>query len=60
MPIRVFFLLCATVSVAAAKDAPNIIYIITDNLGYGDLSHAGVKAAKPHSDRLVREVFTKA
>jgi len=56
MPFRILFLLCVSVwSLQAAKDAPNVIYILADDLGYGDLSHAGGKAATPHCDRLARE-----
>ena len=42
-------------AVIAAKDAPNVVYILADDLGYGDLAHAGGKAATPHCDRLARE-----
>ena len=38
-----------------ALDRPNVIYILADDLGYGDLSHAGGKAPPPHCDRLARE-----
>ena len=41
---------------AAATRAPNIIYILADDLGYGDLSCYGQKQfATPHIDRLARE-----
>ena len=55
MPFRFFVLLCITVFTVSAKDTPNVIYILADDLGYGDLSHAGGKAATPHCDRLARE-----
>ncbi len=56
MTFRILFLLCVSVwSLHAAKDIPNVIYILADDLGYGDLSHAGGKAATPHCDRLARE-----
>ena len=48
-------MLCITVFTVSAKDRPNVIYILADDLGYGDLSHAGGKAATPHCDRLARE-----
>ena len=55
MPFHFFVLLCITVFTVSAKDRPNVIYILADDLGYGDLSHAGGKAATPHCDRLARE-----
>jgi arylsulfatase A-like enzyme len=44
------------------KQQPNIIYILADDLGYGDLSCYGQKLFQtPHLDRLAREgmVFTQ-
>ena len=55
MPFHFFVLLCITVFTVSAKERPNVIYILADDLGYGDLSHAGGKAATPHCDRLARE-----
>ncbi|MHC4993783.1 MAG: arylsulfatase [Planctomycetota bacterium] len=47
-------LLFVTASLAA--DKPNIIYILADDLGYGDLSCYGQeKFATPHIDRLAAE-----
>ena len=59
MPFRflytiTFSILWLTTPVPAA-DKPNVIYILADDLGYGDLSHAGGKAPTPHCDRLARE-----
>ncbi len=45
----------AQLTIASAADHPNVIYILADDLGYGDLSHAGGKAPTPHCDRLARE-----
>ena len=49
---------------ARAADAPNIVYILADDLGYGDvkcLNPAG-KIATPHLDRLAAQgmIFTDA
>ena len=55
MPLRLLLTICVSVFVLNAKDAPNVVYILADDLGYGDLSHAGGKAATPHCDRLARE-----
>ena len=41
---------------AVDKVSPNIIYILADDLGYGDLSSYGqVKFSTPHLDQLARE-----
>jgi arylsulfatase A len=34
---------------------PNIIFILADDMGYGDVSHAGGLAPTPHIDRLCAE-----
>lgn len=52
--ISLVSLLISCCSFAATK--PNIIYIITDDLGYGDLSCYGQKHfSTPHIDRLAKE-----
>ena len=48
-------LLIYGLSQALANNSPNVIYILADDLGYGDLSHAGGKAPTPHCDRLAME-----
>lgn len=52
------FALCsASVCACSAKDRqPNIIYIIADDLGYGDLGCYGQQLVRtPHIDRLAKE-----
>ena len=55
MPFRLLLTIFVSVFVLNAKDTPNVVYILADDLGYGDLSHAGGKAATPNCDRLARE-----
>ena len=38
-----------------AADKPNVVFILADDLGYGDLSRTGGRAPTPHCDRLARE-----
>jgi len=49
----VFLLIAAPQSFAA--DKPNLIFILADDMGYGDVSHAGGLAKTPHVDRLRKE-----
>ena len=39
----------------ARADKPNMIFILADDMGYGDVSHAGGLAKTPHVDRLRAE-----
>src|SRR5579871_573557 len=45
---------------AAASDRPNIIWIMADDLGYGDLSclNENSKIQTPNLDRMAREGIT--
>lgn len=48
-----------TAPAANAKSQPNIVYILADDLGYGDLGVLGQKKIKtPNIDRLAREGMT--
>jgi arylsulfatase A-like enzyme len=38
-----------------SADRPNLIFILADDQGYGDVSHAGGLAKTPHVDRLAKE-----
>lgn len=48
-------LLLVTSTWAESAETPNLIFILADDQGYGDVSHAGGLAATPHLDRLAEE-----
>jgi arylsulfatase A-like enzyme len=48
-----FSLFALATTALAAK--PNIVFILADDMGIGDVSHTVGKAATPHIDRLARE-----
>ncbi len=51
----VFLFFTAETLPASDTKRPNIILILADDMGYGDVSHAGGLAATPHIDRLRAE-----
>ena len=52
----VLLVLGLAVPASAAKDRPNIIFIMADDLGYGDLGCYGQKRIRtPHLDRMAAE-----
>lgn len=61
LPFRLFvFLLlslfCTAIAVAQAARKPNVIFILSDDMGYADIGSYGVKDIRtPHLDRLARE-----
>jgi arylsulfatase len=53
-----FLVLCVFLAAPLlwAQDKPNIVVIMTDNLGYGDLgAYGGLRARTPRVDQLARE-----
>jgi len=53
---QIAFLLCLTTTEAADAPRPNIIYIMCDDLGYGDLGCYGQKVIQtPNLDRMAAE-----
>jgi len=45
----------STPDYAAAENRPNIVFIIADDLGWGDVGFHGGNAPTPHLDRMARE-----
>ena len=48
-------LLSASLLVAAAETPRNVVVVFADDLGPGEVSHAGGVVATPHADRLAEE-----
>ncbi len=48
-------LFLATVASSLAAATPNVVVILADDMGVGDVSHNGGKASTPHLDRLAKE-----
>ena len=54
--MKTLFLLLSLASAAVAADKPNIIYILADDLGYGDIGCYGQKTlTTPNIDRMAAE-----
>ncbi|MEM7601213.1 MAG: sulfatase-like hydrolase/transferase, partial [Verrucomicrobiota bacterium] len=56
MRFLIFALSLSLAPLLAEESRPNVIYILADDLGYGDLSCYGqTKFVTPHIDRLADE-----
>jgi arylsulfatase len=56
MTLIAFLMLVAPVPALQPETSPNIVYILADDLGYGELGCYGQdKIATPHVDRMARE-----
>jgi len=55
--MKKFILISSLVCVASVWGAqhPNIVFILADDMGYGDVAHAGGSIATPNCDRLASE-----
>ena len=56
--MKILLIICLAALTAldiSAAQKPNIIFILADDMGYGDMSHSGGKVATPHCDRLAAE-----
>lgn len=58
--LAVFFFAFPVLSASDAKTPPNILVILTDDQGFGDVSHLNPngRIRTPHMDRLAREGMT--
>ncbi len=56
-PLLLAIGLCSAASADSSPDRPNVVYILADDLGYGDVGafHPGSKIPTPNVDRLARQ-----
>ena len=54
-PLLLLFLLATPCSVSAAENPPNIIVLVTDDQGWGDIGYNNPKVYTPNLDRLASE-----
>ncbi|MBW8016841.1 MAG: arylsulfatase [Planctomycetes bacterium] len=57
--MKIHFVICSLCALFVcsvfAAEKPNLVFILADDMGYGDVAHAGGKIATPNCDRLAAE-----
>jgi len=54
-PLAFLLILCLSVPVAGAEEKPNIVYILVDNWGWGDISLQGGTVPTPRIEKLAAQ-----
>lgn len=55
LTLTVFVLILGSLGLSSAQDQPNVVILLADDLGYGDVGFHGSDIQTPHIDRLASE-----